>query len=169
MAASVREALAAPAARAVCRPNSRVDQGFHPEEILLDPMDAVRAPQHEPLDDLQVGTVPGEIPPGLEVELVRLSPADEGLVVDLRKRDELATGFEEKAIRTLRHSGRRGVEDVVQDEQAPFGDDRSGEAQIAQDAGGRVVAVDADGAGPLCPRSARVASAVRSAESISWK
>jgi len=126
-------------------------------------MYAVGPPQHEPLDDLQVGTVPGEIPPGLEVELVRLSPADEGLVVDLRKRDELATGFEEKAIRTLRHSGRRGVEDVVQDEQAPFGDDRSGEAQIAQDAGGRVVAVDADGAGLLVPeeRQGRLGREVR--------
>jgi hypothetical protein len=98
---------------------------------------------------------------------VSLSPADEGLVADLREGDELTTRLEEKAIRSFRHSGRRWVEDVVEDEQAAFGDNRGAEVQIAQDPGGRVVAVDADGAGPLCPRSARVASAVRSAELIS--
>ena len=130
-------------------------------------MYAVRPPQHEPLDDLQIGTVLGKIAPGLELEVVRLSLADESLVGDLREGHEPATRREEKAVRSLRHSGRRWVEDVVQDEHALFGDDRGAEAQIAQDAGGRVVAVDAYGAGPLVPEERQGASAVRSAELIS--
>src|SRR3954469_9013797 len=112
MAATLGEARSPPAAPALFAANSSVDQGFHPEEILLDPMDAVGPPHHEPLDDVQIGTVLGKIAPGLEIEVVGLSPADEGLVADLREGHEPATRLKEKAIRSLRHSGRGWVEDV---------------------------------------------------------